>query len=650
MDQPGYNPINTPRLVIAAPASGSGKTTLTLGIMAALKKRGVIVQGFKCGPDYIDPGYHTAVTGRISRNLDSWFAGPQGVRQGFERGVQKGGAADLAIIEGVMGLFDGRDPLSDEGSTADIAAILQAPVILVVDARSQARSAAALVKGFQVFSEKIKITGVIINRSGSKNHTSILKEAIEKECGIPVLGALERSQTSDIAIPERHLGLLPAIERGELDPLFARLGEIAESSLDLDALVSLAKSAPPLEIEPEKTLEPEASKDPNAESDEPSNRATENTALRPEDQSIQNLDAASQSAAHSSESNPEDTAQAPEAPSIQNPDAAFESAAQSPVGKSNKSTNQNPEHTAQTPKNHPIQNPDAPSPHRQSTASAPLIAVAKDSAFHFYYPENIELLEELGAKIEYFSPLQNDPLPPGTNGLYIGGGFPEEFAATLARNALSKESIAGAITAGMPAIAECGGFMYLTDAIICREQKNSENKEYSENGKAGQSKKKDQAETWSAREEVEQYKKRDAVQDSHQEARLKNRLHREETSPGPGAPEKTIRYEMCALIPGEVIMQAKLAALGYREAQGLDENRFLHKDEIIKGHEFHYSRFEPGDGALPAAFLSTGRTGTKQAGALYQNLAASYLHLYFPSQVNFARRFVEACRNFSVLP
>lgn len=202
----------TRRLVIAGTGSGVGKTTLTIGIMAALQKRGLSVQGLKCGPDYIDPTYHTAVTGRPSRNLDSWMVGREGVKELFVRGSRD---SDISVIEGVMGMFDGKDPSTDEGSTADIGRILNAPVILIVNIASMARSAAAIVKGFQQFGQGgDNIVGIIPNRAGSEGHYNLVKQAIEQECGVPVLGYLPRD--ANIELPERHLGLVPSIERGEL--------------------------------------------------------------------------------------------------------------------------------------------------------------------------------------------------------------------------------------------------------------------------------------------------------------------------------------------------------------------------------------------------------------------------------------------------
>lgn len=202
-----------PRLVIAGTGSGVGKTTVTLGLMAAFQKRGLKVQGFKAGPDYIDPGYHTAITGRPSRNLDTWMVPAEDMVEIFLNGSRD---ADLSIVEGVMGLYDGKDPLNDKGSTAEIAILLQSPVILVVDVYSLARSAAAVVKGYQGLNPSVPVAGVIANRAGGEGHFQLVKSAIEKECGIPVFGWLPPDPSVDI--PERHLGLIPALERGKWFP------------------------------------------------------------------------------------------------------------------------------------------------------------------------------------------------------------------------------------------------------------------------------------------------------------------------------------------------------------------------------------------------------------------------------------------------
>ncbi|MFC0038720.1 cobyrinate a,c-diamide synthase [Actinomadura rayongensis] len=235
------------RLVVAAPASGSGKTTVATGLMAAFAARGLTVSPHKVGPDYIDPGYHALAAGRPGRNLDAWLSGEDLLVPLLKHGAA---GADVAVIEGVMGLYDGATgrPGGDSGgefaSTAHVARLLDAPVVLVVDASSAAgRSVAALVHGFASYGE-VRLGGVVLNRVGSDAHEAMCREAVEA-LGVPVLGALRRRD--DVAKPSRHLGLVPAAERSaEAVATVARLGELVAASCDLDALLALARTAPPL--------------------------------------------------------------------------------------------------------------------------------------------------------------------------------------------------------------------------------------------------------------------------------------------------------------------------------------------------------------------------------------------------------------------
>ncbi|WP_124727608.1 cobyrinate a,c-diamide synthase [Staphylospora marina] len=347
-----------PRVVIAGTGSGTGKTTVTLGLMAALGQRGLNVQGFKVGPDFIDPGFHTAVTGRPSRNLDTWMVPHDTVSEIFLRGSE---GSDLAVVEGVMGLFDGRGPMDDAGSTAELAALLQAPVILVVDVSGMARSSAAVVRGFQTMRPDVRVCGVIANRCGGEGHFRIIRDAVEQMCGIPVIGWLP--DEPEVRLPERHLGLVPALERAETDSVMARIGSLVSRHVDLDLLEKLAQEAPALKW--------------------PGRRV-------------------------------------------------FVS--------------------AYPPVKH-----------------GPVIAVALDDAFHFYYRDNFDLLELNGAKLRFFSPLADEPVPEEADGLWFGGGFPEEFADRLAANERTKASIREAVRKGLPIYAECGGYMYLGREITDRQ-------------------------------------------------------------------------------------------------------------------------------------------------------------------------------------
>jgi cobyrinic acid a,c-diamide synthase len=341
------NSREVPRLVIAGVSSGVGKTTVTVALARALTARGLRVALFKCGPDYLDPTYHARAVGRASQNLDGWMMGREAVRNTFLEATRE---ADVALIEGVMGLFDGASPTGEEGSSAEIAKWLDAPVVLVVDAGGMARSVAALVAGFASFDPALRVAGVIANRVGSRGHAELLQKALRSSA---FLGALPREAA--VAFPERHLGLRTADEQALPQSLFDVWGGIASEWLRLDALLELARSAPALSNEP----------------------------------------------AH----------------------------------------------------------PSAPSGSVRAR-----IGIADDEAFHFYYVDNLRRLEALGATLVRFSPLHDARLPE-VDGLYLGGGYPEEHAAALAANRSLRADVLAFAERGGPIYAECGGLMFLTQAI-----------------------------------------------------------------------------------------------------------------------------------------------------------------------------------------
>ncbi|MDT0460066.1 cobyrinate a,c-diamide synthase [Streptomyces sp. DSM 41527] len=240
-----------PRLVIAAPSSGAGKTTVATGLMAAFAEAGLVVSPHKVGPDYIDPGYHSLATGRPGRNLDAYLCGPGKIAPLFLHGAA---GADLALVEGVMGLFDGASGMGELSSTAQVAKLLRAPVVLVVDASSQSRSVAALVHGFASWDPEVRLAGVILNKVGSDRHEELLREAMESS-GVPVLGALRRDGRA--GTPSRHLGLVPVAERrAEAVESVAELAARVREGCDLEALLALARTVPEL---------PDAPWDPAAE-------------------------------------------------------------------------------------------------------------------------------------------------------------------------------------------------------------------------------------------------------------------------------------------------------------------------------------------------------------------------------------------------
>jgi len=234
--------LTLPRIVLAGVSSGVGKTTITTAFIANIRTRGIAIQPFKVGPDYIDPSHLALAAARPCYNLDTWMMPPGRMLDVF---CKAAASAEIAVIEGMMGLYDGERSTSDVGSTAQVAKILQAPVVLVIDAGAMARSAAAVVLGFQHLDPEIRIAGVIANRVGGAGHAHLLQEAIEAETGIPFLGYFRHSP--DTLVPERHLGLVPAAERMVSTQQLAALGQRFAQTCDGEKLLALAREAPPLE-------------------------------------------------------------------------------------------------------------------------------------------------------------------------------------------------------------------------------------------------------------------------------------------------------------------------------------------------------------------------------------------------------------------
>ncbi|HIK03550.1 MAG TPA: cobyrinate a,c-diamide synthase [Trichormus sp. M33_DOE_039] len=363
-------------VVIAGERSGVGKTTITLTLLASLCRRGAEVQSFKVGPDYIDPMFHSYVTGRACRNLDPVLTSEAYVRQCFALHLQK---SEYALVEGVMGLFDGvkgageeyqqstvnshYSPLTtDFASTAHIARLLDLPVVLVIDCSRLSGSVAAIAHGYCTFDPRIKIAGLVLNRVGSDRHLSLLKDAL-KPLQLPILGVLRRQD--NITIPDRHLGLIPTAELPELDAVIDRLADLGDTCFDWQTLLPL----------------------------------------------------------------------------LENGDWGLGTGDKVEV-----------------------------LPHAQHPMPVK-IAVARDRAFNFYYQDNLDILENLGAELVFWSPLTDQELPPDVQGMYFGGGFPEVFSQQLAANNNARESVKQAILDGMPTIAECGGLMYLCEQIIDFEGK-----------------------------------------------------------------------------------------------------------------------------------------------------------------------------------
>ena len=346
--------------MIAAPASGSGKTTLTCGLLRLLADVGFRPTALKCGPDYIDPQFHRRVTGVSADNLDTYFTDGPTCAALLARAAQ---GCDIAVLEGVMGYYDGIMGQGTRASSYDVARTTSTPVVLVLGARGASLTLAALIRGLATFRPDANVAGVILNGCAAAL-CERLRPDIERETGVRVLGCIPRDDR--FAIESRHLGL---VGPGEVDGLRERIGVLAATlreTLDVEALLSVAREAPPLGAYPYVTP---------------------------------------------------------------------------PIGGE-----------------------------RPLGSVRPLIAVARDEAFSFYYDENLRMLRDLGADLAFFSPLADEALPQGACGLYLGGGYPELHAEALAANASMRKSVAQAVcdamAGGMPVLAECGGFMYLMRELV----------------------------------------------------------------------------------------------------------------------------------------------------------------------------------------
>jgi len=455
-------------VLVAGTHSGVGKTTLTLGMLAALRRQRLKVQAFKVGPDFIDPGHHTALTGIPSRTLDGWMLPREYNQQTFLRHLD---GADFGLVEGVMGLFDGYDGKTEAGSTAEMAKWLGLPVILIVDASAMARSVAALIHGFRSFDRALNVAGVVFNRIGGARHLQYLQEALEEIPEISVLGGLPR--TDGIVIPERHLGLVTQEEHPLTLERIEQLASFIEDNLDLALLLRLS------EIQ---NLEASVTK-----REELIGRATQREKVR--------------------------------------------------------------------------------------------FGVAKDEAFCFYYPDNLELLAAAGAELVFFSPIHDPQLPPNLQGLYLGGGYPEVHAKRLAAHTPMRQEIKAFIEQGHVVYAECGGFMFLTEGI----------------------------------------------RDIH------GRL-----------------FPMVGVYPTVARMLPHFKALGYVEVE-VEKAAGPFPRGRARGHEFHYSELERQDfcsGALETLYhVRKHRSDVpRPEGYLYKRCLASYIHLHFGSNPEFAAALISAAR------
>jgi cobyrinic acid a,c-diamide synthase len=348
--------ITCPRLVVSALRGGAGKSTIAIGLTAALRNQGKRTAPFKKGPDYIDAGWLSLAAGVPCYNLDTFFIPTERVLHSFHTHTQ---SSDIAVIEGNRGLFDGID-LDGRTSTAEIAYILGAPVILCLDCTKTTRTCAAVVNGCVAFDDRINIAGIILNRVAGKRHETILRQSLEHYCHIPVIGAIPKLVDE---FPERHMGLVPTPEHGWAQDAIGAAARTSAKYIDLDAVTRIAA------------------------------RATD----------------------------------------IPLPDV------------------------------HPAGPPSV------LTGYRPIIAVARDSAFQFYYPENLEALEAAGATLVFTSPVSDARLPDPVDALYLGGGFPETHARQLSENTAYRRQVAELARAGLPVYAECGGLIYLGERIIAAD-------------------------------------------------------------------------------------------------------------------------------------------------------------------------------------
>ena len=343
-----------PGVLIAATKSGSGKTTITCALLQALKERGIRTRAFKCGPDYIDPMFHKQIIGVPSRNLDTFFSGPEQIRELYQMNSKEtDDRAEISVIEGVMGLYDGLGGIREEGSAYHLAEVLDIPIVLVLDAHGMGRSKIPLLFGFLKYDKSHLIRGVILNRT-TPMFLQTIAPLIEQELKLPVLGCFPKTQK--LVMPGRHLGL---VMPDEIDDIRRQLHEAAvqlEKTVDIDRILAIADEAG-------------------------------------------NIDDFS-----------------------------------------------------------------------RKTAGKPCadlrLAVAQDEAFCFYYEDNLRMLRENGVTIVCFSPIHDEALPQNIDGILLGGGYPELYARALAANKKMRKAIRDSITAGMPSVAECGGFMYLHDTLV----------------------------------------------------------------------------------------------------------------------------------------------------------------------------------------
>ncbi len=479
-----YMKIN--RFMIAAPKSGSGKTMITCALLQLLKDSGKNVLSYKCGPDYIDPLFHKKVLGVPSKNLDTFFTDEKTTVQLF---LDERADGDFAVLEGVMGLYDGLGGIYEQGSSYHLAKVTQTPIILVVDAKGMGKSVLALIAGFLQYDTHHLIKGVLLNRM-SKGYYDIIKPLIEKELSVKVVGYFPEQK--DIGLSSRHLGLVMPDELSDIKKQLNETADRLKKTIDMDLFIDIAE-------------------------------------------------------------------------------AADEIGDSGSVDKDKRKTLKNAEPMRLQDQNNTVN-----------------IAVAMDEAFCFYYEDNLRMLEKCGAKLQYFSPLHDTSLPEDCDAMLLGGGYPELYAKELSENVSMLNAIKKAFRAGMPTVAECGGFMYLHAYIrnICDDT--------DEQNKA----------------------------DVQNKADIQNDMN---------------KSKLVGALDGGCHFKGKLVRFGYIELAEKHSN-FLPPNEKIKAHEFHYYDSTDNGADCIATKPATGRS--YDCVISHDNYWLGFPHLYYPSNPHFAESIV----------
>ncbi|MBF6226727.1 cobyrinate a,c-diamide synthase [Nocardia abscessus] len=572
-------------VVVAAPASGSGKTTVATGLVGALRRVGHRVAPFKVGPDYIDPGYHGLAAGRPGRNLDPVLVGAERVVPLYRHGAR---GCDLSVVEGVMGLFDGRiddqhsGPVA-EGSTAQVAALLGAPVVLVVDARGHSQSLAALLHGFATFDSGVRLGGVILNRVGSERHDQVLRAACDR-VGLPVLGSLPR--LAELEVPSRHLGLIPAVEHGTAaTAAVAAMTDLVAAHVDLHAIAALARSSvtgpawdPAAAV---RGLEGAGEEFPAAPFSGADSGVSTAMPLGGAGSGLSTTMPLGGAGSGVSTVAPLGGANSGRSTAMPLSEASSGVSTATPLGgvdsEMSTATLRGDGRDSCRSGGTSLESGGESRAADESAVSCcigeggPVVAVAGGPAFTFGYAEHRELLVAAGAQVVVFDPL-HDELPTATAGLVLPGGFPEEHAADLAANSGLLRAVAEAVRHGMPVHAECAGLLYLTRSL-----------------------------------------------DGH---------------------------PMAGVVDADAAFGPRLT-LGYRDAVALADSPLWRAGERVRGHEFHRTRLVSAPPGNPAwGWLGSAGERVRE-GALIGNVHASYLHTHPAGNPEAVRRFVTAAARFA---